>query len=96
MILLLLLLGQEHPHVLNKHIPEKYWQHSSENSKNSVSDDGKRMFSCPLKCSSSFDDKLELLGHFKSVHGFSDDIIAKVLRAHPALNVIEGGKKVEA
>ena len=54
------------------------------------------MFSCPLKCSSSFDDKLELLGHFKSVHGFSDDIIQKVLRAHPALAVMEGGKKVEA
>ena len=58
------------------------------------------MFSCPLKCSSSFDDKVELLAHFKSVHGFSDDIIQKVLRAHPSLSgplaVMEGAKKVEA
>ena len=96
-----LLSGQEHPHVLNKHIPEKYWQHSSENDQKSVADDGgKRMFSCPLKCSSSFDDKVELLAHFKSVHGFSDDIIQKVLRAHPTLSdplaVMEGAKKVEA
>ena len=94
------LSGQEHPHVLNKHIPEKYWQHSSEK-ENGVEDDTKKMFSCPLKCSSSFAMKSELLSHFKSVHGFSDDIIQKLLRAHPALYngtlgvTEEGGDKVE-
>ena len=92
------LSGQEHSYVLNKHIPEKYWQHSSEK-KNGVEDDAKKMFGCPLKCSSSFANKSELLSHFKSVHGFSEDIIQKVLRAHPSLDgplaVPGSGKKAE-
>lgn len=92
-------LGQEHPQVLNKHIPEKYWQSSSDD-RNRVENESQRMFKCPLKCSSSFSDKAELMSHFKAVHGFSPDIIQKVLRAHPDLNGprngMEGGKKIEA
>ena len=64
-----------------------------------MEDDAKKMFGCPLKCSSSFANKSELLSHFKSVHGFSEDIIQKVLRAHPSLDgplaVPGSGKKAE-
>ena len=57
------------------------------------------VFNCPLKCSSSFSNKPELLAHFKSTHGFSNEIIQKVLKAHPRLNSLSEGpqvKRVEA
>lgn len=98
----MIFLGQEHPEVLNQHIPKEYWQHTTDDAK-SIDIDNAKMFKCPLKCSSSFSDRQELLSHFKSVHGFSNEIITKVLRAHPQLGGgLDGGiqhhgaKKIEA
>jgi len=78
-------LGQEHPAVVDKHIPEKFW----------INDDGTKLESkekpravlkCPLKCSTPFAEQMELLTHFRVVHGFNNEIIKKVLKAHPQLN----------
>ena len=49
---------------------------------------------CPLKCSTTFLDNSELLNHFRTVHGFNNDIIKKVLRAHPQLQGLADGENV--
>ena len=85
--------GQEHPHVLDKHIPEEFWQHTNnENAPKNNENDHEKQYKCPLKCSSSFSDKTELLSHFKAVHGFTNEIIQKVIKAHPQLSAL----KIEA
>ena len=95
--------GQEHPHVLDKHIPEKHWLSEGQNDQDDEEEVEQEIspvvFKCPLKCSSTFSDKPELLNHFKSTHGFSNEIIQKVLKAHPRLNSLSEGpqvKRVEA
>lgn len=108
---MLTLAGQEHPQVLDKHIPEKHWlsdgqNHQDEQEEMEMEEEEEEevenspvVFKCPLKCSISFSDKPELLNHFKSTHGFSNEIIHKVLKAHPRLNSLSEGpqaKRVEA
>ena len=100
---MLILAGQEHPEVLEKHIPEKQWHSQGQNHQDEEEEMEEEnipvVFKCPLKCSISFSDKPELLNHFKSIHGFSNEIIQKVLKAHPRLNLLSEGpqaKRVEA
>ena len=97
--------GQEHPEVMAKHIPEKHWVAAGqiileeEEVEEEEEEESPIVFNCPLKCSSSFSSKTELLNHFKSTHGFSNEIIQKVLKAHPRLNTLSDGpqgKIVEA
>ena len=93
--------GQEHPEVLDKHIPEQHWQHkSSTPANNETVTSNSNEFQCPLNCKKTFSEKSELLSHFKSVHGFSNEIIAKMIKAHPQLNSMSSensqGKVIEA
>ena len=98
------LAGQEHPQVLDKHIPVKHCLSQGQTDQDEEEEEVEQenspvVFKCPLKCSSSFSDKPELLNHFKSTHGFSNEIIQKVLKAHPRLNLLSEGpqaKRVEA
>jgi len=97
-------LGQEHPEVLDKYISKGQllsgtYNHVEEEEEEVEKEESPIVFSCPLKCSSSFSSKTELLSHFKSTHGFSNEIIQKVLKAHPRLNSLSDGppgKRVEA
>ena len=89
--------------MLDKHIPEQYWQHKSHGdtaaNNESANNDSGAEFQCPLNCKKSFSVKSELLSHFKSVHGFSNEIIAKMIKAHPQLNSLSEntqGKVIEA
>ena len=103
-VLLFTLSGQEHPQVLEKHIPPKYLLSEGQNDLDEDEEMEEEnnpvvVFKCPLKCSSSFSNKPELLNHFKTIHGFSNEIIQKVLKAHPRLNSLSEGpqaKSVEA
>jgi len=79
-------LGQEHPAVVDKYIPERFWLKEER-------------LKCPLKCSTPFSEQTELLTHFRVVHGFNSDIIKKVIKAHPQLNALNEenyGKGIEA
>jgi len=83
-------LGQEHPSVVDKYIPEK--QRLSEGKPVAI-------LKCPLKCSTPFSEQTELLTHFRVVHGFNSEIIKKVIKAHPQLNALSEenyGKGIEA
>merc|ERR1740131_404920 len=84
-------LGQEHPEVLDKYIPENHALAGDESTLEETEEkvekeESPTVFNCPLKCSSIFSSKTELLNHFKSTHGFNNEIIQKVLKAHPRLN----------
>ena len=100
----LCITGQEHPEVLDKYISKGQllsgtYNHVEEEEEEVEKEESPIVFSCPLKCSSSFSSKTELLSHFKSTHGFSNEIIQKVLKAHPRLNSLSDGpqgKRVEA
>ena len=89
--------------MLEKHVPEKHLlsegQTDLDEDQEMEEENNPVVFKCPLKCSSSFSNKPELLAHFKSTHGFSNEIIQKVLKAHPHLNSLSEGpqvKRVEA
>jgi len=40
---------------------------------------------CPLKCSVPLKGQADLITHFRSIHGFSNDIISKILKSRPEL-----------
>lgn len=86
-------LGQEHPSVVDKHIPQKFW--INEDGSKLEPKEKPRVLKCPLKCSTPFSEQSELLTHFKVVHGFNNEIIKKVLKAHPQLNALGEEKYVK-
>ena len=70
---------------MDKHIPEKFWI-NEDGSKLESKEKPRAVLKCPLKCSTPFAEQMELLTHFRVVHGFNNEIIKKVLKAHPQLN----------
>lgn len=93
-------LGQEHPRLLEKFIPQRFWLKDEESKSDGAEEKKKSLIKCPLKCSTPFSEQSELLNHFRVVHGFNNDIIKKVLKAHPQLNALGSddnyGKRIEA
>merc|ERR1711972_1219181 len=87
-------LGQEHPAVVDKHIPEKFWI-NEDGTKLESKEKPRAVLKCPLKCSTPFSEQMELLTHFRVVHGFNNEIIKKVLKAHPQLNALGEEKYVK-
>ena len=93
---LFLLIGQEHPRVVDKYIPQRFWL-NEENTREA--EEKPKVVKCPLKCSTPFSEQTELLTHFRDVHGFNSEIIKKVIKANPQLNALNEeyyGKRIEA
>jgi len=89
-------LGQEHPRVVDKYIPQRFWL-NEENTREA--EEKPKVVKCPLKCSTPFSEQTELLTHFRDVHGFNSEIIKKVIKANPQLNALNEeyyGKRIEA
>jgi len=81
-------LGQEHPSVVDKYIPQKFWL-KEEEARPEAEEGSKTVIKCPLNCGSlPFSEQSELLTHFRVVHGFNNEIIKKVFKANPQLNAL--------
>ena len=85
---------------MEKFIPQRFWLKDEESKSDGAEEKKKSLIKCPLKCSTPFSEQSELLNHFRVVHGFNNDIIKKVLKAHPQLNALGSddnyGKRIEA
>jgi len=87
-------LGQEHPSTVDKYIPQKFWM-TEDGARAEAKERPRAVLKCPLKCSTPFTEQSELLTHFRDVHGFNNEIIKKVLKAHPQLNALSEEKYVK-